>query len=205
MLSHKPVYFYNLIFFPTTANLLQAHFSIRLNLLAILTFTIHRHLHIPQNIECPLPQLQLPPQHIKIPHCIPLGIQLRLRISIPQIRKAIPRIRDIEILPPRLLQRLEPMEPRSRPDSSDRAVALAIFEPATAGSAPGCALEQLVRVDGQVGGCGGGGRDSADRGALHVCEDFEHVARVPFNDREEGAMGGGAIRADEIWGRDLDG
>lgn len=46
-----------------------------------------------------------------------LRFQLRIRVSVAHVREPVSKVFDIKILAPRLLQRLEIVQPATRPDS----------------------------------------------------------------------------------------
>jgi hypothetical protein len=98
------------------------------------------------------------------------------------VREPIFKVFDVKVFVPRLLQRLEIVQPATTLDSRNGTMLLPVLELAAAGGGPCCLFRQLVRVYVGVFDCGSLGCEAFCWRPLHVGDDFEHVPRMQFND-----------------------
>ena len=106
-------------------------------------------------------------------------------------------IRQLIVFPSDVLQQLEEMQSAARIDRRHRPVRLAVLEPGSAGRGPREPLHQLVRVVVQVLDGAGFDVEGFDVFGLEFGDHLEGVARVPFEDGEDGRVGCGTVGANE--------
>ena len=90
------------------------------------------------------------------------------------------------------------MQSAPRPDGRDRTVLFAVLEPTATDGRPGRSFQEFVRVDESVFDGRWFGGETLDRRPLHVGDDFEHVSRVPFYDRQNRAVGCRTVGSDPV-------